>query len=490
MVLVSGSRAIIDNDQIIFGAVAGTAGTGTAQTLGDVSVTSYDLSTDTLSTPFVLANLSDHDDHDVPAFTVLPDGRILATYENHGGTNDVLWRVSTSPGEVTSWSAQQTSVMNTTNDGNGNTYNNPFYLSVPNEVFNSSRSTGYDPNYATFTNLDNTLPTFTYGGHWMYWKNPNTGTLTGGNGRPYVKYTSNGTDTVWFATTEDSPQNFDNSLYAGYIKFNSSGAGNVFTSTGSLLGGLSTSTAPAGSANPPAAGNSGDITSGAGKSYLPTDFTPIVKANANFNGINLTGKYVGWASSMNLDSSGDPYLGFVVVDNLNGAYGNDLEYYFAHFNGAAWQVNRVGFAGLPLYNGQNQYAGLIAVDPTDPNKVVISSDVDPTTDAALLGPDGHQHWQILEGTTTNDGSTWTWDQLTDTSSDNIRPVITDGNGEEALLWMQGTYTAYTSFDTNIVGLVQPLPEPATLGAMILLCAFKRPRHLQDKRKSRPAGFSI
>jgi hypothetical protein len=464
-------RAIITNNRLVLGSVAGTtvAG-GTAQTLGDVAVTSYNLNTQTLSSPFLLINQSDHDDHDVPAFAVLPDGRILTTYENHGGTNNVLWRTSTSPGEATSWSAQHTSAMNPNGDGNGNTYNNPFYLSVPNLVFNSSRSVGYDPNYATFTNLENATPTFTYGGHWMYWQNPGTGgALTGGNGRPYVKYTSNGADAVWFATTEDSPQNFPNSLYSGYIKFNAAGAGSVFTSTGTSLGGLSTSTAPTGNANPPTTGGNtgGDLTSGTGKSYLPTDFTPIVKANQNFNGVNLVGKSVGWASSMQLDQSGDPYLGFVVIDNLNGAYGNDLEYYYAHFNGGAWQVKHVGFAGLPLYNGQNQYAGLMAVDPSDPNKVVISSDVDPVTDAALLGPDGHQHWQILEGTTIDGGSSWTWDQLTDTSSDNIRPVITEGDGEEALLWMQGSYTTYQSFNTNIVGLVEPInaPEPTALGVL-------------------------
>ena len=81
-----------------------------------------------------------------------------------------------------------------------------------------SRAIGYDPNYSVFTNLNNTTPTFTYGGHWMYWKNPGaiSGTsLSGGNGRPYVKYASNGTNTVWFATTEDSPQNYANSLYVG-----------------------------------------------------------------------------------------------------------------------------------------------------------------------------------------------------------------------------------------------------------------------------------
>jgi fibronectin-binding autotransporter adhesin len=454
-------RAIIDNGQLIIGTIAGFTGSGS--TGGDVDVTSYSFQSQT-STETLLQSAFDQDDHACPAFTVLPDGRIMVVYATHGGNNDLQWRVSTSPGETTSWSAEQTGVVNTANDGNGNTYSNPFYLSTPNEVVNFSRAIGYDPNYSMFSNLNNTDNTvssinFAYGGHWMYWQNPGTGPLTGGDGRPYVKYASNGTNTVWFAATEDSPQNYLNSLYVGYVQFNNSGAGTVYTSTGGSLGGLSTGTAPTGNGgNPPVGGNQGDIASGSGLSYLPTDFTPIVKANAVYNGIDLTGKYVGWATSMQLDSSGKPYLGFVVVDNTTGAYGNDLEYYYAHLVGNSWEVSRVGYAGYPLYNGQNQYAGLMAVDPTNPNTIYFSADVNPATGASLLGPDGHQHYQILEGTTNNGGSSWTWNQITDTSSDNIRPEVVAGSGKEALVWMQGSYTSYTSFNTSMVGLVETIPN--------------------------------
>jgi hypothetical protein len=470
----SDPRAIIDNNQLIIGSIAGVTGSGS--NAGDVDVTDYNFSTASPTTTETLLHSElETDDHDVPAFVVLPDGNIMAEYQRHGTDNNVLWRISTSPGEATVWGPEQTSVVNTVNDSNGNTYGNPFYLSTPNEVVSFSRAIGYDPNYSVFTNLSNTTPTYAYGGHWMYWQNPNTGPLTGGNGRPYVKYASNGTNTVWFATTEDSPQNYLNSLYVGYMQFNGSGVGSVYTSTGTLLGGLSTSTAPTGNGgNPPVGGNAGDIASGTGKSYLPTDFTQIAKADGiASDGFNLSSTspygagYVGWASSMQLDNSGNPYLGFVVVRNLNGGYGNDLEYDYAHFVAGAWQVSRVGYAGLPLYNGQNQYAGLIAVDPLNPNEVYISDDVNPTTDAALLGPDGKQHWQIFEGNTTNDGSTWSWNQFTNTSSDNIRPIVTDGSGSEALLWMQGSYTAYTNFNTSVVGLIEPIsvPEPASLGVL-------------------------
>jgi hypothetical protein len=456
-------RMVIDNGVLIIGSIAGTAGNGSLA--GDVDATTYDFGTQAINET-VLAAAFDQDDHANPAFAILPDGNVMVQYQTHGGNNNTNWQIGTVGNGAVTWGARQTGVVNITNDGNGNTYANPIYLSTPNEVVSFSRAIGYDPNYSVFTNLDSATPTFAYGGHWMYWKNPGTGPLTGGNGRPYVTYTSNHTDTVWFATTEDSPQNYLNSLYVGYMKFNANGSGNVYTSTGTLLGGLSTGTAPTTGTN-----NSGAITSGTGSSYLPTAFTQIAKANGiAADGFNLSSSspygagYVAWASSMELDAAGQPYLGIVTVRNLTGAYGNDLEYDYGHLVNGAWQVSRVGYAGLPLYNSQNQYAGLITVDPLDPDKVYISDDVNPLTDASLIASDGKQHWQIFEGVTPDDGTTWNWTQLTDTSSDNLRPVLSAADGMEALVWEEGSYTSYTDFDTHMVGLVQTVgtPEPASL----------------------------
>ena len=121
-----------------------------------------------------------------------------------------------------------------------------------------------------------------------------------------------------------------------------------------------------------------------------------------------------------------------------------FEYGYAHLVGGSWKVSRVCYAGYALYSSQNQYAGLIAVDPLDYNKVYFSANVNPQTKADLLGPDGNRHWQIFKGATTDGGSTWTFTQLTNTSSDNVRPIIASGGGQEALLWMQGAYSSYTS----------------------------------------------
>jgi hypothetical protein len=468
-------RAVITSTgQLVFGSIAGVTNGGYGNA-GDAYATTVDLASGTEAGTLLHSKL-DQDDHASPAFSTLPDGRILATYESHGGSNYVYWRVGTVGTGVTTWGAEQTSTVNTTNDGNGNTYNNPYYLSTPNKVYDFSRAIGYDPNYSVFSGINATnnsgmtnAANFSYGGHWIYWNNPNNGVnnANGGNGRPYVKYASNGTNTVWFATTEDSPDNYDNSLYAGYIKFNAAGVGTVFTSAGTALGGLATGTGPT-----TATVNQGSIGSGTGFSFNPTQFTTVLATNAAANG--MAGKAVSWATDMHLDANGNPFMGVVVRDNLNDAAGSNLEYYESRFDGTAWHSCRVGYAGSNLQSGQPNYVGLMAVDPTDPNTLYVSANVNPGTDAALA------HWQIFEGVSPDGGTTWDWSQLTNsTTVDNIRPVIAAGDGYEELMWMQGTYTGYTNYDTDIVGLTVSTPEPTSL----LLATVVAP--LAMRRRPRP-----
>jgi autotransporter-associated beta strand protein len=429
-------RVIADNNQLIFGSVAGT--TNAFANAGDVQVTSYNLSNATTAVS-TLAPAFQSDDHDVPALLTLPDGRYMAIYEKHGSDNLARWRISTNPGSTAAWGAEQTGVANPLNDGNGNTYANPFYLSVSNQVYSFSRSVGYDTNYSVFTGVNTTndsSPTYNYGGHFLVWNNPNNGVngATGGNGRPYVKYASNGVDTIWFTNTEDSPDSYWNSIYGGYIKFNAAGAGTVYKSDGTVVGPLST-------------------TSGTTQSYSPQAFTKIFDGTTN-NGNNAA----SWTNSMQLDSAGNPYAVFSIrVNDPSDAFqANDLRYYYTHFNGSSWQTHFLAYAGSPLYSGQNNYAGLATVDPTNPNVVFISTNYTPDSDMALA------HYEIYEGITSDGGNTWTWTAITSNSTvDNIRPIIPQwsGTGTRPLVWLRGTYTSYTNYNLDVVGTL-PLPPGA------------------------------
>ncbi len=447
-------RLLVDNGQLIIGSVAGTTANGA--TAGDILVTSYNLGTQASST-FTLHSALQQDDHDVPALLVLPDDRYLAIFQRHGNDNLVRWRISTNPGSTASWGAEQTGSANPPSDGNGNTYANPFYLSVPNKIYNFSRSIGYDPNYSIFTGLnpanDSTL-TFSYGGHFLYWVNPNNS----GPGRPYVKYASNGSDKIWFITTNDHPRDYANSLFGGYMQFDASGVGTVHKADGSLVAGSNGQISTAQAPYPAPANNSATaIASGTGYSYLPTAFTQIYAGNAN--------SVASWANDVELDSNGNPVVVFSVrKNNPSSAYiANSMDYYYTRWDGSAWQTHRMGFAGSPLYNGENDYAGLAALVPSDPNTVFVSTNYTPDTDLPLA------HWEIFKGVTGDGGVTWNWNAITSNSTlDNVRPQVTMiDNSQYALVWMRGTYTAYNNFNTAAVGVIMPVPEPATIGLMSL-----------------------
>src|SRR5215471_9507906 len=129
-------RVIVDNGQLIVGSVAGTTAGGA--TAGDIQVTTYNLASQ-IGSNFVLHSALQQDDHDVPTIVTLPDGRYIAIYQRHGNDNLVRWRISSNAGSTAHWNAEQTGNANPTNDGNGNTYANPFYLSIDNTLYNFSR---------------------------------------------------------------------------------------------------------------------------------------------------------------------------------------------------------------------------------------------------------------------------------------------------------------------------------------------------------------
>jgi hypothetical protein len=119
-------------------------------------------------------------------------------------------------------------------------------------------------------------------------------------------------------------------------------------------------------------------------------------------------------------------------------------------NSGEWTVEHLAWAGSELYAGQPDYTGLGALDASNPQRVVISTDVHPVTGVPLRSSaDGRVHRELWEGYRPREGA-WTWQALTANSAvDNLRPVIAAGHGQKALLWMRGTYRHWTDFDTSI-----------------------------------------
>ncbi len=419
-------RAIVDPNagtagMIIVSSVGNASGAGGASRNGDVEVASYDLATNA-GTQFTLADNLEADDHDSAALLKLPDGRYLGSFSKHSTNSIVHWRVSTSPGSIAAWDPESTHT-----EFGGTTYSNLAYLSASGDVFDFHRvagaTGGYDPHYLKW-NLA-TQSGFSYGGRLLTGPEGNSGN----SDRPYARYTSNGVDRIDFTTTDAHPRNLlSNSVYHGYIQYEGSENYGVYKSDGTRLGDLSeTTTSP----------------------YKASDFTPLLVGNTVSPANNLL-MTRGWTTDVELDATGKPYAVFTARVNDSAS---DHRFFYGRYTGSGWNVHELAKAGGFLYSGENDYTGLVALDPSNPNRLFMSSKIDPRTDVTM------PRYEIFEGNTINGGSTWAWAPITYNSTmDNIRPIVPKwDNQHTALLWMRGTYTTYTNYNTAIVGLTQFTP---------------------------------
>ena len=240
--------------------------------------------------------------------------------------------------------------------------------------------------------------------------------------RPYVKYASNGRDTIHMLYTESTPFSYDTSIYHMYYR-----DGMLHRSDGTPIRAL----AP------------GLLT--------PAEGTIVYRAND---------QNVAWMSDVHMDGKGRPWMGYSLrKGKLSGPseqVGADHRYRYARWTGSRWVDNEIAYAGSQLYRREDDYTGLIALDPEDPRTVYASTNVHPSSANPLISAaDGKRHWEIFRGVTRSDGATWTWTAVTKNSTaDNIRPVVPIWkNKRYALLWLRGTYRTYTDYDLAVVGFI-------------------------------------
>ncbi len=425
-------RAIVTGGKLVFGSIAGCNRAGFAA--GDVTVTSYDLRTGHHETSTLHARFQT-DDHDVPALLALPDGRILATYQSHGQTKDLVgpdlmrWRRTLRPHDSAAWTPEQTLPV-----GASVSYSNPFRLAAEGgRILLFHRGIGFNPNYLVSTDDG---ATFRYGGRLLSWPrqpmdDPGFTGISGG--RPYLKYAQEGDGTIHFVATDDHPRSYDNSIYHAFIR-----GGQLHHSDGRVIGPLSrTRETPT----------------------RPKDLTCVYPGDRD---------HVAWMCDLHLDRDGRPRVVFSVQRGGGAGRGNpravddgmDLRYHYARWDGTAWQVNEIAHAGTRLYAGEDDYAGLAAIDPQHPDTLFISTNAEPATGAPLVSrTDGRRHWEIFRGASPDHGRTFAWTAVTrDSTADNLRPIIPlwpEAGERRIVLWLRGTYRKYTDFDLEVVGL---LPE--------------------------------
>jgi len=148
-------RAIVTDGKVLVSSIGDAAGTGGTARDGNVDLVTFDLSSRRASR-FLLSDIQ-ADDHNTAGLLVRPDGRYLAVYANHGSDSLTRYRISTNPGDSSSWQAEQTF-----NNGVGTTYSNVFHLSGEGKTYNFTRTNGFDPNFLVSTNQGST---WSYGGY-------------------------------------------------------------------------------------------------------------------------------------------------------------------------------------------------------------------------------------------------------------------------------------------------------------------------------------
>jgi len=412
-------RAIVHDGRLIVGSVRAVRDFDTGKDdpdWGNVEVSSLDIGTGKVDR-FVLHRHLEQDDHDGPAFLVLPSNRILAVYTKHAVERKVYWRIS-EPNDPTKWSDEkslETPGGDKTYAGDNATYSNLFRM-PDGRIFDYYRGIGHEPNYLI---SDDNGESWRYGGHLLKGK---------GGYSPYLKYAYDGKGTVHFIATEDHPRNYENSIYHGTIR-----DGIVRHSDGRVVGPVSTTTEAG---------------------FAAWDLTKVFPGDPD---------NVAWTVDIELDSHDRPYIAFSTQKDGRGLPprqgGMDLRYYYGRWDGERWQTHEMAYAGQRLYSFEDDYPGLVALDPRNPDIVYISTNAEPTTGAPLISKaDGKRHYELFRGATRDSGANWSWEPITaNSTTDNLRPLVPKWKDKRtALVWMRGTYkNNHGEWDTRVVAMIMP-----------------------------------
>jgi hypothetical protein len=401
------------------------------------------------------------DDHNNGSLLVLPDGRYLAMYSNHGNSTNLgdrwsRWRRSVNPGDSSSWTPEQlfdwrdevpgaadAVTQNTPTPGNVS-YHNLFYLSEEDQVYNISRSYGRLSTNGATQNMPNIMR-YDMDTNTVEWAGQLVESVAQGYSA-YPKYASNGVDRIYFISTESHPRNYNNSVYAGYIE-----NGQTFT----MLGG------PAVDAN---IFDNGTV--GGGSGFVPdvTDFTPVQIADALGAGYNRL-----WTVDLNLDADGDPMALYISRWNPDGCGAGsgcdggttnpiDHRLHYGRWNDQTqqWETHEVAKMGNRLYRGtdmsEQDYTGNAALVPGDPSTIYVSTPYDPRDPS---GETFTTSYEIYKGVTGDGGASWAWAAITEDSVvDNLRPIIPDPQGGPlTVMWFRGTYVRAHEINAAVVGIV-------------------------------------
>ncbi len=417
-------RAVVDaaGGQIVVGSVASASGRGGSPREGDVEATLFDLKNRAARLYTLKSGDSDPgafyaDDHNAPGLLVLTNGGYLAIYAAHNTEKLSYWRIF----DGTNWSPEQVYDWNTQPGGAdfNTTYSNPHYM-AGGRIYNFSRGNFHgSPNLIT---SDDNGRTWTYRG--VLLTNQSVGYVNG-----YFNYCGNGVDRLDFVCTEYHPNDFNTSIYHGYIS-----NGMSFRTDGTV------------------------VDTNLFDQIAPTtpDFTRVFAANT----VMPAGQTNTRCWNIDLQRYHDGTIAILFKARVNDTPSDpEHAFFYARWNGNAWTTTYLGKAGKRLYVSQEDYTGLGALCPDDPNTLFISTPIDPRNQTNLT-----VH-EIFKGVTTDHGATWSWTPITQKSvRDNLRPIVPAWDQDDrVLLWWRGTYSTAQIFDAAVVGIIDRAAEvPGTM----------------------------
>ncbi|NUR97515.1 MAG: hypothetical protein HOV67_19945, partial [Kribbellaceae bacterium] len=358
----------------------------------------------------VLHERFEADDHDVPALWRRTDGRWLAVYTKHKTDDLTRWRVS-EPGDPRTWGPERTFDWSEFTGGRGVTYSNLHELDG--RLYCFARAVNDDPCALV---SDDEGDTWRYAG--KLFTRPKVGYVNG-----YTRYTST-PHRIDLITTDHHPRDYNNSIYHGYLE-----GGALHRSDGTTI----------------------DEKALDGDAPSQVELTTILQADSVWDGEPMTPCW-----TVDIRHADDAVAAIMlarhdVPEKPEDAFARehpvpDHRFFYARLTRGAWQVHQLAKAGHGLLRHENDYTGLVAIDPYDLNSLYVSTPIDPRDGSAL------DHHEIFHARTADGGETWTWTPITENSEvDNLRPIVAPGDPNRVpLLWFRGEMTASQHYNCEIV----------------------------------------
>jgi hypothetical protein len=363
---------------------------------GDVKVKSYNLRTKE-EDEFILHEKLQIDDHNVPTFLFLPDGKMLVFYNEHSGS--IYMRKSKEAESIAAWEDEV--VLLEKSNQYRYCYVNPVMLSNENNrIYLFGRN--IVSNKLTYSETKiYCIYSDDYGDTWS--DEINIFDNAGRNSPQYVKYTTDHKSRIDFLFTDGHPRHGDISVYHMYYK-----DGHFRQTNGEIISSFHEA--------------------------------PVIIKTVNKVYDAEKSHIRAWIWDIALDKKQNPVLTYTRYPTYM-----EHEYYYARWTGDNWKHVKVTNAGNYITNIkpgkkllEQHYSGGIVLDHYRPDVVYLSRKIG-------------GKFELEKRRIDKSGKQRIYSITKHSKKDQLRPYVVNNttNGAPILLWMSGDYYHYTDYNTNL-----------------------------------------